>query len=129
MQKVEDPTDPPPPTEMSTDELTATELKEITSPAPPPPAHFPPPPPPPPATMSTSVSEVTPEGIVHVHPAVTVVNSTYVLPAYVAVRSGVHAANAFTGCTTIASTTNTEVSTTTAAIAALLKTLESFIVG
>ena len=75
------PTDPPPPTEMSTDELTATELKEITSPAPAPPAHFPPPPPPPPpATMSTSVSDVTPVGTVQVHPAVTVVNSTYVLP-------------------------------------------------
>ena len=51
-------------------------------PAPPPPAHFPPPPPPPPpATMSTSVSEVTPGGTVQVHPAVTVVNSTNVLPA------------------------------------------------
>ena len=77
-----DPTDPPPPTAISTVELTETELKEITSPAPPPPAQFPPPPPPPPpATMRTSVSEVTPEGTVQVHPTVTVVNSTYVLPA------------------------------------------------
>ena len=53
----------------------------MTSPDPPPPDHVPPPPePPPPATINTSTSDKTPEGTVQVHPAVTVVNSTYVLP-------------------------------------------------
>ena len=79
--KQDDPADPPAPTAISRVEPTETALKPITSPAPPPPAQVPPPPPPPPpATISTSVSDVTPDGTVQVHPAVTAVNSTYVLP-------------------------------------------------
>jgi hypothetical protein len=89
------PAAPPLPTEMLIVDPTETDAKPITSPAPPPPdqtaGSLPPsPPPPPPATIKTSERVVTPTGTVHEQSAVTVVNSTYVNPPYVDVRSAVH---------------------------------------
>ena len=113
-----EPAAPPAPIVISIVEPTSTELRCITSPAPPPPAQYPlPPPPPPPATISTSASEVTPEGTAQVQPAVTVVNSTYVIPAEVEVRSGVHAAKALAGCSIAPPTISTDTSATTPAVA------------
>ena len=67
--------------------------------------------------MSTSAIEVTPDGTVQVQPAVTVVNSTYVFPAEVAVRFGIQAANALAGCSVAPPTTSTDVSTTATTVA------------